>query len=149
MTEEYPQVNLAYSLHSPFEEQRSELMPINKTYPLHDVMKVLDSHIRCTGRKIFIAYILLDRVNDTMEHAAALADLLKKRGKCSRLYHVDLIPYNYTDKTEQIFTPSSYQQIRFFRKRLQDAGLEVTVRAQFGSNVNAACGQLYIENIKK
>lgn len=146
ITEEYPQVNLAYSLHSPFEAQRSELMPINKTYPLHDVMKVLDSHIQSTGRKVFIAYILLDKVNDTTKHAEALANLLKGRGACSRLYHVDLIPYNHTDKTKSHFTPSNYHQIRRFRKKLQDAGIEVKVRAQFGSSVNAACGQLFAKS---
>lgn len=101
MTKDYPQVNLAYSLHSPFEDQRNELMPINKKYPLHDVIKVLDSHIQHTGRKVFIAYILLNQINDSMKHAEALANLLQGRDTCSHLYHVDLIPYNYTDKTEQ------------------------------------------------
>ena len=118
MTKDYPQVNLAYSLHSPFEDQRNELMPINKKYPLHDVIKVLDSHIQHTGRKVFIAYILLNQINDSMKHAEALANLLQGRDTCSHLYHVDLIPYNYTDKTEQHFTPSSYHQVQRFRKKI-------------------------------
>lgn len=148
MTKDYPQVNLAYSLHSPFEDQRNELMPINKKYPLHDVIKVLDSHIQHTGRKVFIAYILLNQINDSMKHAEALANLLQGRDTCSHLYHVDLIPYNYTDKTEQHFTPSSYHQVQRFQKKLRDNGIEVTVRAQFGSRVNAACGQLYVDTEK-
>lgn len=148
MTKDYPQVNLAYSLHSPFEDQRNELMPINKKYPLHDVIKVLDSHIQHTGRKVFIAYILLNQINDSMKHAEALANLLQGRDTCSHLYHVDLIPYNYTDKTEQHFTPSSYHQVQRFQKKLRDNGIEVTVQAQFGSRVNAACGQLYVDTEK-
>lgn len=145
LTRDFPQVNLAFSLHSPFEDQRSELMPINKQYPLHDVMRALDAHIKNTGRKLFIAYILLDGVNDSMEHAKAIAALLRGRGSWAHLYHIDLIPYNSTDKTAQKFLPSNQYCVKKFSEQLRAAGINVTVRAQFGSDIKAACGQLYGE----
>lgn len=67
LTKEFPQVNLTFSLHSPFDEQRSELMPINNRFPLYDVLNKLDQHIRDTGRKVYIAYILLRGENDSNE----------------------------------------------------------------------------------
>lgn len=148
LTMEYPQVNLAFSLHSPFEKQRSELMPINKKYPLHRVMEELNNHVQRTGRKVFIAYILLDGINDSLEHAEALAELLKGCGSCSHLYHVDLIPYNSTNKTAHKFVMSTHRHVQTFSEKLKAEGIEVTVRAQFGSGMDAACGQLYGE-IKK
>ncbi len=147
LTAEFPQVNLAFSLHSPFEKQRSALMPVNQKYSLHEVMEELDHHVKSTGRKVFIAYILLDGINDSPEHAAALARLLKSRVSCKHLYHVDLIPYNATDKTAQRFAASGRRQVRVFGEKLKAEGIGVTVRAQFGSNIDAACGQLYGEMI--
>ncbi len=143
LTRHFPQVNLAFSLHSPFEEQRSELMPVNKKFPLYGVMNALDGHIQATGRKIFIAYTLLYHVNDSPNHAKAVANLLQSRGSWGRLYHVDLIPYNPTDKTTKEYTPSGRYRIRQFYEILKAEGISVTVRAQFGSDINAACGQLF------
>ena len=143
MTQLFPQVNLAFSLHSPFQEQRSGLMPVNVKYPLHQVMDELDKHIEATGRRVFVAYILLRDLNDTKEHAEALAALIKNRGTWARLYHIDLIPYNPTDRTAQKFRASSQYRVRLFSEALKEAGLSVTVRAQFGSGLEAACGQLY------
>ncbi len=145
ISKEFPQINLAFSLHSPFEKQRSELMPINKKYPLHKVMEELDNHIRLTDRKVFIAYILLDGINDSKEHAKALAKLLRERGPSAHLYHVDLIPYNRTDITELKFTPPSDFCVRRFQASLRAEGISVAVRAQFGSDIEAGCGQLYGE----
>lgn len=81
LTREFPQVNLTFSLHSPFDDQRSELMPINDRFPLYDVLKALDRHIEHTGRKVYIAYILLRGVNDSAAHAEAVAELLRE-GTC-------------------------------------------------------------------
>ncbi|WP_446897861.1 Cfr family 23S rRNA (adenine(2503)-C(8))-methyltransferase [Clostridium sp. LBM24168] len=144
LTKEFPQVNLIFSLHSPFESQRSDLMPINERFPLHEVMKTLDEHIIHTGRRVFLAYIMLEGINDSKEHAKAVIGLLKNRGSWEYLYHIDLIPYNSTNKTTFKFQPSS--AINQFCSTLKEAGVSATVRTQFGSEIGAACGQLYCEN---
>ncbi|MGG6310772.1 Cfr family 23S rRNA (adenine(2503)-C(8))-methyltransferase [Paenibacillus macerans] len=143
LRQEFPQVNLTFSLHSPFDEQRSGLMPINDKFPLQEVMQALDLHIRETGRKVYIAYILLRGINDSAEHAEAVADLLRGRGEWEHLYHVNLIPYNSTDATQQSYGQSDRNQVNRFVRILKSKGIHVTVRTQFGSDINAACGQLY------
>ncbi|MCQ6562859.1 Cfr family 23S rRNA (adenine(2503)-C(8))-methyltransferase [Paenibacillus mendelii] len=143
LMKDYPQVNLTFSLHSPFDDQRSELMPINDRFPLDKVMSVLDSHIQHTGRKVYIAYILLRGINDSIKHAEAVAELLRGRGLWEHLYHVNLIPYNTTDATPQSFSESDQNSVNMFLQILKSRGINVTVRTQFGSDINAACGQLY------
>jgi 23S rRNA (adenine-C8)-methyltransferase len=143
LTQDFPQVNLAFSLHSPFNAQRSELMPINDRFPLHDVLEALDNHIRHTGRMVYIAYILLQGINDSPEHAKAVAELLRGRGLGEHLYHVDLIPYNPTDKTLQRYSQSRRSRVNRFYQILRSSGINVTTRTQFGSDIGAACGQLY------
>ncbi|MDI4643483.1 Cfr family 23S rRNA (adenine(2503)-C(8))-methyltransferase [Cohnella hashimotonis] len=146
LAKEFPQVNLTFSLHSPFDEQRSELMPINKRYPLNEVFSKLDQHIRDTGRKVYIAYILLRGENDSNEHAEAIAALLKRRGSWEHLYHVNLIPYNATDVTPESFQQSDKERVQGFVRILKSKGIHVTVRMQFGTDIDAACGQLYGHN---
>ncbi|ACX65640.1 23S rRNA (adenine(2503)-C(8))-methyltransferase CipA [Paenibacillus sp. Y412MC10] len=146
LTKEFPQINLTFSLHSPFHDQRSELMPINNHFPLEEVMTVLDEHIQQTKRKVYIAYILLRGINDSTKHAKAVADLLRERGSWEHLYHVNLIPYNSTDATSQSFVESDQNSINMFLRILKSKGIHVTVRTQFGSDINAACGQLYGSN---
>jgi len=143
---DFPQMNLTFSLHSPFDDQRSELMPINHHFPLEKVLAVLDEHIRNTKRKVYIAYILLRGINDSAKHAEAVADLLRGRGPWEHLYHVNLIPYNSTDATPQSYKESDKQHIDMFLKILKSKGVHATVRSQFGSDINAACGQLYGKN---
>lgn len=144
LTREFPQVNLAFSLHSPFDNQRSELMPINDQFPLHEVMRTLDEHIKHTGRRVFIAYNMLGGINDSNEHAEAVVNILRGRGSWEHLYHIDLIPYNCTEKTSLRFKESVC--IKQFCRILKKAGISVTVRTQFGSDISAACGQLCYEN---
>lgn len=141
--DEFPQVNLTFSLHSPFDEQRSQLMPINDRFPLQEVLSALDRHIRKTGRKVYIAYILLRGVNDSPEHAEAVASLLRGRGEGEHLYHVNLIPYNSTDATPQHYESSDRSLVNRFVRILKSKGIHVTVRTQFGGDIDAACGQLY------
>ncbi|MNI20218.1 Ribosomal RNA large subunit methyltransferase Cfr [compost metagenome] len=143
LTRDYPQVNLTFSLHSPFDDQRSELMPINDRFPVRDVLNALDRHIRHTGRKVYIAYILLRGVNDSPVHAEAIAELLRGRGPGEHLYHVNLIPYNSTEVTPENYLPSDLNRIKAFVRVLKSKDINVTVRTQFGSDINAACGQLY------
>lgn len=141
--DEFPQVNLTFSLHSPFDEQRSQLMPINDRYPLQEVLPALDRHIQKTGRKVYIAYILLRGINDSPEHAEALAALLRGRGEWEHLYHVNLIPYNSTDATAQRYESSDRARVNRFAQILKSKGIHLTVRTQFGGDIDAACGQLY------
>ncbi len=143
LTNEFPQINLAFSLHSPFEKQRSQLMPVNRSFPLHEVMEALDNHIQHTGRRLFLAYIMLNGINDSTDHAKALLNLLKNRGPWTHLYHVDLIPYNATDKTLRTFTSSDKGTMKRFRDILHGNGISVATRTQFGSDISAACGQLH------
>ena len=145
LTRDFPQVNLAFSLHSPFEKQRSELMPINQTYPLHKVMDALDAHVANTKRRLFLAYIMLGGINDSAEHAKALAHLILSRGALSYLYHVDLIPYNATDKTARKFTASNHEAIKNVSDILHSNRISVGIRMQFGSDIGAGCGQLYAD----
>lgn len=143
LTEEFPQVNLVFSLHSPFDEQRSELVPLNRTYPIRAVMPVLDEHIRRTNRQVSLAYMLISGVNDTHAHAKGVISLLKQRSQWSYLYHVNLIRYNPAVGAPREFgSPEKTNVDRFFHW-LKDAEINVTVRQSFGVNINAACGQLY------
>lgn len=143
LAQEFPQINLAFSLHSPFEKQRSELMPVNRSFPLREVMEALDGHIRHTGRRLFLAYIMLNGINDSLDHAKALVQLLQNRGPLAHLYHVDLIPYNATDKTSRKFTSSDKSTTKKFLDILHSNGISAAIRTQFGSDISAACGQLY------
>lgn len=116
------------------------------SFQLEEVLIVLDEHIQQTRRKVYIAYILLRGINDSTKHAEAVADLLRGRGSWEHLYHVNLIPYNSTDATSQSFVESDQDSINMFLKILKSKGIHVTVRTQFGSDINAACGQLYGSN---
>ncbi|MGG3889615.1 Cfr family 23S rRNA (adenine(2503)-C(8))-methyltransferase [Metabacillus fastidiosus] len=143
MTSDFPQVNLTFSLHSPFNEQRSNLMPINDKFPIDEVMATLDEHIQVTGRKVYIAYIMLRGVNDSIDHAMAVAKLLQNRGQWGHLYHVNLIRYNPTVDAPEHYRETDEEKVQMFYKELQSAGIHVTIRSQFGIDIDAACGQLY------
>lgn len=143
ITQEYPQVNLTFSLHSPYSEERSKLMPINDRYPIDEVMNILDEHIRLTSRKVYIAYIMLPGVNDSLEHANEVVSLLKSRYKSGKLYHVNLIRYNPTISAPEMYGEANEGQVEAFYKVLKSAGIHVTIRSQFGTDIDAACGQLY------
>ncbi|MWV42653.1 Cfr family 23S rRNA (adenine(2503)-C(8))-methyltransferase [Paenibacillus sp. HJL G12] len=143
MTLSYPQVHLTFSLHSPFHEQRSTLMPINDRYSLLDVMDTLDEHIRITSRKVYIAYIMLPGVNDSIEHAKEVVSLLKGRYLEGRLYHVNLIKYNPTVSSPLRFDEVHEGDTMRFYRILKSSGIHVTIRSQFGIDIDAACGQLY------
>jgi len=141
LTARFPQINLAFSLHSPFDDQRSELMPVNKLYPLKQVMVELTQHLQLTKRKIFIAYLLLKDINDSTDHAQALVKLIKSQGTLNYLYHVNLIQFhNYKEKFE--FTRSSPEKLLAFGQILTDHHVHFTIRKSFGEDIQAACGQL-------
>lgn len=144
LTTQYPSVNLAFSLHTPFNEQRSELMPINKIYSLSNVMKALDRHIEKTRRRVFLAYLLLKNINDSINHAEALVKLIRARGKIAYLYFVNLI--NFHPGNNHIpFNRTSTKTLKDFTNLLTSRGINYSIRQSFGVAIGAACGQLCVE----
>ncbi len=133
--EDGKQVNLAISLHAPNNMLRSQLMPINKIYPIDKLIPILKKYIQRTNRRVTFEYILLEHVNDTEACALELAELLKGMN-C----YVNLIPYNETSHVE--FKKSSKETIMRFLDILKKNKINVTIRKEFGGNVDAACGQL-------
>lgn len=129
------QINLAISLHAPNDELRSKLMPINKAYPLKELMNTLKEYIALTHRRVTMEYILLQGVNDGESHAHELATLLRGMNA-----YVNLIPYNETNHLE--FKKSSKERIDRFFNVLKQEKINVTIRREFGSKISAACGQL-------
>lgn len=129
------QVNLAISLHAPNNQLRNQLMPINKAYPLEVLIPTLKEYVNVTNRRLTFEYIMLSGINDKVECAEELAELLKGIN-C----YVNLIPYNETSHFE--FKRSSNEQVMRFYDILKKKGIGVTVRREFGSKVMAACGQL-------
>jgi 23S rRNA (adenine2503-C2)-methyltransferase len=136
------QINFAISLHAPNTEIRSRLMPINRAYKLDDLMKSVRYYIDKTGRRISFEYGLFGGVNDSVEHAEELADLLKGL-KC----HVNLIPVNYVPERDYVRTPKD--KIFAFEKALKNRGINVTIRREQGHDIDAACGQLRAKERKE
>ena len=126
-------IRLALSLHAPEDALRSRLMPVNDRYPLADVLAECERHFRLRRRKVFVEYVMLAGVNDRVEQARQLADLLDRRA-----FKVNLIPYNPTGQ----FDGSSRRAIDAFKSVLDRAGLPATVRLTRGRDIDAACGQL-------
>jgi 23S rRNA (adenine2503-C2)-methyltransferase len=140
--DENMQINFAISLHAPNTELRSRLMPINRAYKLDDLMKSVRYYIDKTGRRISFEYGLFGGVNDSVEHAEELADLLKEL-KC----HVNLIPVNYVPERDYVRTPKD--KIFAFEKTLKNRGINVTIRREQGHDIDAACGQLRAKERKE
>ncbi len=140
--DEHLQVNLAISLHAPTDELRSKLMPVNRRFPLAQLMAACERYIAKTNRKIFFEYVMLDGVNDDAACARALARLMR-----GHLYHVNLIPYNSTPDAAFAATPEA--KIWKFAAILDEAGVPVTVRQNMGRDIAAACGQLRVETQPK
>jgi 23S rRNA (adenine2503-C2)-methyltransferase len=129
------QVNLALSLHAPNDELRNKIMPINKAYPLKEVMDALKYYYNETNRRITFEYIMLENVNDSEENAKELCKLLKGMN-C----YINLIPYNETNNIE--FKRTKKDKIIKFYDIIKKNDMNVTIRKEFGSNISAACGQL-------
>ena len=129
-------IRLALSLHAPADALRSSLMPVNDRYPLEDVLAECLRYVELRGRRVFVEYVLLDGVNDSVEHAAELAALLDRNA-----FKVNLIPYNPTG----MYDGSSRETIARFKAVLDAARLPSTVRLTRGRDIAAACGQLAVE----
>ena len=133
--EEFPQVNLAISLHATNDEMRSEIMPVNRTYPMDVLLAACREYAEKTSRRITFEYTLVKGVNDSMEHAKMLASRLH-----GMLCHVNLIPLNKVEETGYDTTERS--AVLNFQKVLNENGIPATIRRELGDDIDAACGQL-------
>jgi 23S rRNA (adenine2503-C2)-methyltransferase len=129
-------IRLALSLHAPTDELRSELMPVNDRYPLADALAECRRYFELRRRKVFVEYVMLRGLNDRVEQARALADLLDPT-----VFKVNLIPYNPTG----MYEGSSRRAIAAFKDVLDRAHVPSTVRLTRGRDIAAACGQLAAE----
>ena len=135
---DFPQVNLAISLHAPTDEKRSAMMPINNKYPIAEIMKAAKHYTEATGRRITFEYTLVNGVNDSYEDAKTLAELIR-----GMLCHVNLIPLNKVDGTG--FDTVSRKRAEEFSEILEKSRITATVRRELGSDIDAACGQLRLK----
>lgn len=129
------QITLSVSLHAPDDATRDEIMPINKVYPVKEVLAAARRYAARTGRRVTYEYAMIRGINDSPNQASGLAGLLK-----GSLAHVNLIPLNAVP--ESGLQRSSDATIAAFRKTLEDAGIAVTERREMGSDIEGACGQL-------
>ena len=138
LASEFPQVNLALSLHFADDAKRSASMPINRKNDLEALRESLKKYFEKTKRKVFLEYVMLDRVNDSREDADKLIHFVKSIGKL-QLLHVNLIRYNSTDSE---FKSSSKERTVEFRDYLVKNRIGVTIRKSLGEEIQGACGQL-------
>jgi 23S rRNA (adenine2503-C2)-methyltransferase len=129
------QVNLAISLHAPINEIRDKIMPINKVYKIEELMKAITDYSKVSNRRVTFEYIMLDGINDSVECAKKLADLIRGMNA-----YVNLIPYNETENIS--FKRTEKKKILEFYDILKKEKINVTIRREFGGNIDAACGQL-------
>ncbi|MBQ6066916.1 MAG: 23S rRNA (adenine(2503)-C(2))-methyltransferase RlmN [Clostridia bacterium] len=135
LAEKNLQLTLSVSLHAPDNALRSSMMPVNKKWPVEELIKACRDYTAATSRRISFEYALVSGVNDTPECAQKLAALLK-----GMLCHVNLIPVNEVDGTGM--KKSAPENVKRFESYLAGKGFAVTVRRTLGSDINAACGQL-------
>jgi 23S rRNA (adenine2503-C2)-methyltransferase len=138
MIDELPQVNLAISLHAPSDELRDELVPINRKWPISQVLAAGRRFAERTRRRVSIEYVLIAGVNDASSQAAALASLAS-----GWLCHVNLIPLNPTPGARWSGTPAA--GVESFAAILRGSRVRVTVRDTRGREIEAACGQLHAQ----
>lgn len=139
-----PQLTLAISLHAPNDELRRTLMPIANKYSVKEIMEACRYFIDRTGRRVSFEYSLVSGVNDSVECAMQLVDLIKNMN-C----HINLIPVNPIK--ERDYRQSRQDDILSFKNRLEKNGVNVTIRRELGRDIDGSCGQLrrhYMENNK-
>ncbi len=126
---------LALSLNTPFENQRSELMPINRRYPLADVLDACAAYAERTGRRLLLEYVMLGNTNTSAQAARGVRDIAERLGAA-----VNLIPFNPVEGCEH--KPPRHDEVERFRKIVGEHGVAVTQRFRRGRDILAACGQL-------
>jgi 23S rRNA (adenine2503-C2)-methyltransferase len=134
------QINLAISLHAPNNDLRVKLMPINKKYPIEEIIVAVYSYIKKTKRRVMFEYLMIDEVNDSPTQAEELSKLLK-----NLLCFVNLISFNPVGHSK--FKSSPGWKIKKFKDILEKNNISVTQRYRFGQEIKAACGQLAGENL--
>ena len=139
------QVNLAVSLHAPNNELRSSIMKINRAFPIEKLFAAIEYYIETTNRRVTFEYIMLNEVNDGVEQALELAELLKNIKKLS---YVNLIPYNPVSEHDQ-YSRSPKERVLVFYDTLKKKGVNCVVRQEHGTDIDAACGQLRSNTMKR
>ena len=139
--DDFPQVNLAISLHAPNNEIRNSMMPVNKSYPIDLLIQTCRKYTENTSRRVTFEYTLVKGVNDSRNHALELASLLK-----GMLCHVNLIPLNKVEETG--LDTSDNKTAQEFQKTLESKGIPATIRRELGDDIDGACGQLRLERKK-
>ena len=129
------QISLAISLHGPNDGVRDRIMPVNKAYPMDELLAACRRYYEATSRRIHFEYAMIDGVNDTPEAAREL--LRRMKGLPA---HFNLIPLNHVE--ESPLKPSSKAAVATFQKILEDGGITATVRRTLGGDIDASCGQL-------
>ena len=129
------QISLAISLHGPNDEVRDKIMPVNKAYPMDELLAACRRYYEATSRRIHFEYAMIDGVNDTPE---AARELLKRMKGLPA--HFNLIPLNHVE--ESPLKPSSKSAVATFQKILEEGGITATVRRTLGGDIDASCGQL-------
>lgn len=140
--DDFPQVNLAISLHFADNQKRCKHMPVNKMHNLDEIKVFLQNYFKKSKRKVFVEYILLKDVNDSIFDAKDLARYLRSIGSLQML-HVNLIRYN---TTEGDFSSSTKEAAQDFQLTLKKLGIHCTTRKSIGEDIKGACGQLASEN---
>ena len=138
LSNDFPQINLAISLHSATDKKRNQIMPINKKFPISSVIDKAREYVKKTGRRISFEYTLVKGFNDDTEDMDALAKLLKNLN-C----HVNLIPLNEVSKTGLV--TSGRRRAEECIEILSKKGINATVRRQLGADIDGACGQLRLK----
>lgn len=139
------QVNLAVSLHAPNNELRSSIMKINRAFLIEKLFAAIEYYIETTNRRVTFEYIMLNEVNDGVEQALELAELLKNIKKLS---YVNLIPYNPVSEHDQ-YSRSPKERVLAFYDTLKKKGGNCVVRQEHGTDIDAACGQLRFNTMKR
>jgi 23S rRNA (adenine2503-C2)-methyltransferase len=129
------QVGLAISLHAATDDLRDRLVPVNRKYPIAEVIDACREYVAATNRRVSFEYAMMRDVNDGVEQARAVADLLD-----GLLAHVNLIPLNHVDGSP--FQPSPWPRIRAFQRTIHERGISCTIRSERGDDIDGACGQL-------
>ena len=142
LAEERLPVNLAISLHAAEDHVRSEMMPVNKAYPIQTLLAATRDYAVKTGRRVSFEYVLLEGKNDAPEQAQTLVHVLRDGplAEIPHLIHVNLIPWNPVLGAP--LARSCRRRVLAFQRVLQDDGIPCTVRVERGVEINAACGQL-------
>ncbi len=141
LAQDFPQVNLAISLHAPTDQLRSQIMPVNQAYNLATLAKAINHYLNVTPRQVMLEYLLLKRVNDSSIVRDQLVSWLKQFPL--RLIHVNLIRYNPTGS----FESPDKEVVKTWKQKLNQEHISCSIRKNLGTDIMGACGQLANSNL--